>query len=127
MPVVAAIVDVDPFGRRATPGTGTAFLVLGAFVVAFLLIRTSARLTRSVPWWPGGVETESGLHVHHLGANSAGPCHDEVGLRGGPDLVSHVAEVEVARREIGAIDQREAPDASPGLPQFDPHAGPHVA
>jgi hypothetical protein len=40
--------------------------VLAAFVVAFLFIRTSARLTRSVSWWPGGVETESGLHVHHL-------------------------------------------------------------
>jgi hypothetical protein len=61
-----AIFDVDPFGRRATPGTGTAFLVLAAFVISFLLIRTSARLTRSVSWWPGGVQTESGLHVHHL-------------------------------------------------------------
>jgi hypothetical protein len=40
--------------------------VLAAFVASFLLIRTSARLTRSVSWWPGGVETEGGLHVHHL-------------------------------------------------------------
>ena len=40
--------------------------MLAAFVVAFLLIRTSARLTRSVSWWPGGVETKGGLHVHHL-------------------------------------------------------------
>jgi len=64
--LATAIFDVDPFGRRAEPGTGTAFLVLAAFVVAFLAIRTSARLTRSVSWWPGGVETDSGLHVHHL-------------------------------------------------------------
>jgi hypothetical protein len=62
----AAIFDVDPFGQRATPGGGSAFLVLAAFVLAFLAIRTSARLTRSVSWWPGGVETESGVHVHHL-------------------------------------------------------------
>ena len=49
MPIqlTAAILDVDPFGRRAGPGTGAAFLVLAAFVVAFLAIRTSARLTRS--------------------------------------------------------------------------------
>ena len=56
MPVIATILDVQPFGARAAPGTGTAFLVLGAFVVSFLLIRTSARLTRSVSWWPGGVQ-----------------------------------------------------------------------
>ena len=33
-----------------------------------LLIRTSARLMRSpkVPWWPGSIQTEGGLHVHHL-------------------------------------------------------------
>jgi hypothetical protein len=61
-----AIFDVDPFGERAAPGGGTAFLVLASFVISFLLIRTSARLTRSVSWWPGGMETESGVHVHHL-------------------------------------------------------------
>jgi hypothetical protein len=63
---VTAIFDVDPFGERAAPGGDTAFLVLAAFVVAFLVIRTSARLTRSVSWWPGGVETEGGVHLHHL-------------------------------------------------------------
>jgi hypothetical protein len=37
-------------------------------LVSFLFIRTSARLMRSpkVPWWPGSVKTEGGLHVHHL-------------------------------------------------------------
>ncbi|HEY6761829.1 MAG TPA: hypothetical protein VI318_20180 [Baekduia sp.] len=65
-PLATAIFDVEPFGRRAVPGTGTAFLVVAAFVVSFLAIRTSARLTRSVSWWPGGVQTEGGVHLHHL-------------------------------------------------------------
>ena len=39
--------------------------MLAAFVLSFLAIRTSARLTRSVSWWPGGVET-GGVHIHHL-------------------------------------------------------------
>lgn len=44
------------------------FVLLAAFLVSFLFIRTSARLMRSpkVPWWPGSVTTESGLHLHHL-------------------------------------------------------------
>jgi hypothetical protein len=63
--LIAAIVDVDLFGDRARPGTGAGFLVLGAFVVSFLAIRTSARMTRSVSWWPGGVES-GGVHLHHL-------------------------------------------------------------
>ena len=32
---------------------------------SFLAIRTSARMTRSVSWWPGGIET-GGVHIHHL-------------------------------------------------------------
>jgi hypothetical protein len=63
--LATAIFDVDPFGERAAPGTGTAFLVLGAFVLSFLAIRTSARLTRSVSWWPGGVRSGD-VHIHHL-------------------------------------------------------------
>jgi hypothetical protein len=42
------------------------FVLLAAFLVSFLFIRTSARLTRSVSWWPGGVVTDSGVHLHHL-------------------------------------------------------------
>jgi hypothetical protein len=42
------------------------FICLGAFLIAFLFIRTSARLTRSVSWWPGGVVTDEGVHLHHL-------------------------------------------------------------
>jgi hypothetical protein len=63
---MGTLIDVHPFGARAAAGADTGFLVLAAFVVSFLLIRTSARLTRSVSWWPGGVQTEGGVHVHHL-------------------------------------------------------------
>jgi hypothetical protein len=50
------------------PGRPAAFLVVLAFIVSFLFIRTSARLMRSprVKWWPGSVTTEGGLHIHHL-------------------------------------------------------------
>jgi hypothetical protein len=43
-------------------------ILLAAMLLAFLFIRTSARLMRSpkVSWWPGSVTTEGGLHVHHL-------------------------------------------------------------
>jgi hypothetical protein len=36
-----------------------------AFLISFLAIRTSARLTRSVSWWPGGVKSGD-VHIHHL-------------------------------------------------------------
>ena len=50
------------------PGRRAGFVLLGAFLLSFLFIRTSARLIRSprVPWWPGSVKTGSGLHLHHL-------------------------------------------------------------
>jgi hypothetical protein len=53
---------LDQQGQRA------GFVLLGAFLVTFLFIRTSARLIRSpkVPWWPGSFTTDSGLHLHHL-------------------------------------------------------------
>jgi hypothetical protein len=43
-------------------------ILLASMLLSFLFIRTSARLMRSpkVPWWPGSVTTEGGLHVHHL-------------------------------------------------------------
>jgi hypothetical protein len=63
--LVAEIVSVDPFGGRLRPGSGAGVVVLVAFLISFVAIRTSARLTRSVSWWPGGVET-GGVHVHHL-------------------------------------------------------------
>ena len=44
------------------------FLVFVGFIGSFGFIRLSARLMRSprVPWWPGSVVSESGLHLHHL-------------------------------------------------------------
>jgi hypothetical protein len=49
-------------------GQRSGFVLLGAFLGAFLFIRTSARLIRSpkVTWWPGSVKTKGGLHLHHL-------------------------------------------------------------
>jgi hypothetical protein len=43
------------------------FLVLIGFIGSFGFIRLSTRLMRSprVPWWPGSVVSEGGLHVHH--------------------------------------------------------------
>jgi hypothetical protein len=50
------------------PAQRAGFVLLGAFLVSFLFIRTSARLIRNprVTWWPGSVETKGGLHLHHL-------------------------------------------------------------
>ena len=62
---MSTLISVHPFGQHLKAGTSGAFVVLVAFVVSFLAIRTSARLTRSVSWWPGGVKT-GGVHIHHL-------------------------------------------------------------
>lgn len=50
------------------PAQRAGFIVLAAFLAAFLFIRTSARMIRSpkFSWWPGSVTTDSGLHLHHL-------------------------------------------------------------
>jgi hypothetical protein len=62
-----AFLSVDPYGDSSQPGRGSAFLVLLAFLLSFLFIRTSARMIRAqVSWWPGNVQTSSGLHLHHL-------------------------------------------------------------
>jgi hypothetical protein len=55
------------FGGSAAPRTSV-LLLFAAFLISFLFIRTSARLMRSpkVPWWPGSVTTEGGLHIHHM-------------------------------------------------------------
>lgn len=44
------------------------FLVLVGLVLSFGFIRMSTRLMRSpkVPWWPGSVVSDSGVHIHHL-------------------------------------------------------------
>jgi hypothetical protein len=41
--LATAIFDVHPFGERAEAGTGTAFLVLAAFVLSFLASGISSR------------------------------------------------------------------------------------
>jgi hypothetical protein len=64
-PVRAVILSVHPFGNHFHSGRGAAFVVLVAFLASFLFIRTSARLTRSVSWWPGGVKAGD-VHLHHL-------------------------------------------------------------
>src|SRR3954465_12660849 len=65
--MLAAIVSVDPFPDTAAPGRSTAFLVLTAFLVTFLFIRTSARLIRNPngTWRPGNIESGA-RHTHHL-------------------------------------------------------------
>ena len=44
------------------------FLVLVGFILSFSFIRMSTRLMRSpkVPWWPGSVVSDGGVHLHHL-------------------------------------------------------------
>lgn len=44
------------------------FLILVGFILSFAFIRMSTRLMRSprVPWWPGSVVSDSGVHLHHL-------------------------------------------------------------
>jgi hypothetical protein len=44
------------------------FLVLVGFILSFAFIRMSTRLMRSpkVPWWPGSIVSDGGVHLHHL-------------------------------------------------------------
>ncbi|HUB98423.1 MAG TPA: hypothetical protein VMS11_01210 [Solirubrobacterales bacterium] len=44
------------------------FLVLVGLVGSFAFIRMSTRIIRSeaISWWPGNIESEGGVHVHHL-------------------------------------------------------------
>jgi hypothetical protein len=66
---VLAGVDLqtDLFTSRAGASHRTGFVLLAAFLLSFAFIRTSARMIRAqVSWWPGNVETGSGLHIHHL-------------------------------------------------------------
>ena len=67
MPLASISIDLggtflDSEGQRA------GLILLLGFLLSFGFIRMSTRLMRSprVPWWPGSVETGSGLHIHHL-------------------------------------------------------------
>ena len=44
------------------------FLVLVGFLGSFAFIRMSTRIIRSeaISWWPGNIESDGGVHVHHL-------------------------------------------------------------
>jgi hypothetical protein len=50
----------------ADDGRSRAFICLVALLASFFAIRTSARMTRAFTWWPGGVETGGGVHLHHF-------------------------------------------------------------
>jgi hypothetical protein len=50
----------------ADEGRQRAFICLGAMLISFFAIRTSARMTRAFSWWPGGVRTDDGVHLHHF-------------------------------------------------------------
>ncbi len=64
---LADIIFARPFTKPPGPGRDMGALFLLAFLVTFAFIRTSARMIRAqVSWWPGNVETSSGLHLHHL-------------------------------------------------------------
>jgi hypothetical protein len=68
MALAASLFPIGPIYDDvvADHGRQRAFICLAAFIISFLLIRTSARMTRRFSWWPGGVQTEGGVHLHHL-------------------------------------------------------------
>jgi hypothetical protein len=67
--MTAASIFVDFWDDQlVAEGKQGIFLVLVGFLLSFGFIRMSTRLMRSprVPWWPGSVVSDSGVHVHHL-------------------------------------------------------------
>jgi hypothetical protein len=66
--LAAFVLDLGRQSFMAQESVRAGLILLGAMLVSFLAIRTSARLMRSphVPWWPGSIVSEGGLHVHHL-------------------------------------------------------------
>ena len=50
------------------PGKETHFLILLSLVITFGIVRLITHAIRNDAWWwPGGnVETQSGLHIHHM-------------------------------------------------------------
>lgn len=66
--MTAASIFTDFWNQLAEHEEQGLFLVLAGFVLSFAFIRMSTRLMRSpkVPWWPGSVVSESGVHLHHL-------------------------------------------------------------
>ena len=67
----STLASVFPIGHIynlvvADDGRQRAFVCLAALLISFFAIRTSARMTRAFSWWPGGVETGGGVHLHHF-------------------------------------------------------------
>ena len=66
--MIAASIFTDFWDQLVESHEQGLFLVFVGFVLSFSFIRMSTRLMRSprVPWWPGSVVSESGVHLHHL-------------------------------------------------------------
>ncbi len=66
--IVAASIVSEFWDKLAEHEEQGLFLVLVGFILSFAFIRMSTRLMRSpkVPWWPGSVVSDSGVHLHHL-------------------------------------------------------------
>ena len=66
--MIATSIFTDFWNDLVEHGEQGLFLVFAGFILSFALIRMSTRLMRSpkVPWWPGSVVSESGVHLHHL-------------------------------------------------------------
>ena len=65
---IAASIFTDFWDRISEHELQGLYLVLIGFVLSFAFIRMSTRLMRSpkVPWWPGSIVSDSGVHLHHL-------------------------------------------------------------
>jgi len=63
-----ASIFTDFWKRIAEHDLQGLYLVLIGFILSFAFIRMSTRLMRSpkVPWWPGSIVSDSGVHLHHL-------------------------------------------------------------
>jgi hypothetical protein len=68
MDIGALVLEIEGETVLDADGERAGLIVLGSMLLSFLLIRVSTRLMRNpkVTWWPGSIETEGGLHVHHL-------------------------------------------------------------
>jgi branched-subunit amino acid transport protein AzlD len=66
--MTTASVFGDFYNRIAEHELQGLYLVLIGFILSFAFIRMSTRLMRSprVPWWPGSIVSDSGVHLHHL-------------------------------------------------------------
>jgi hypothetical protein len=66
--MITASIFSDFWNRLVENDLQGLFLVFVGFILSFAFIRMSTRLMRSpkVPWWPGSVVSDSGVHLHHL-------------------------------------------------------------